>query len=317
MDGSIELRSQAPGTVQLPTDRASSLVQAFFAGKNPRTVQAYSRDLENFREFLQVEDVNACAALLFSKTQGEANHLVLLYRAAMIEQGLSPATINRRLAAIRSLVKLARTLGAVTWAIEIDGVKSKKYRDTRGPGLDGFRAVLMAAEQRNDRKGIRDVAILRLLYDLALRRGEVAGLNLEDVDLDGGRLWILGKARTEKEPLTLPQRTQDALAAWIQQRGMEPGPLFLNVDRASKGSRLTGTSIYRMVRNEYGRRVGIKVRPHGLRHAAITEVLNTGGGNYREAQRFSRHQDPRLLQYYDDNREDLGGRAAARIAAAV
>ena len=136
MDGSMVLRSQPPGAVQLSTDRAAALVQAFFAGKNPRTVQAYSRDLDNFRRFLQVEDVNAGAALLFSKTQGEANHLVLQYRADMIEQGLSPATVNRRLAAIRSLVKLARTLGAVSWAIEIEGVKSKKYRDTRGPGLD-------------------------------------------------------------------------------------------------------------------------------------------------------------------------------------
>jgi integrase/recombinase XerC len=64
-----------------------------------------------------------------------------------------------------------------------------------------------------------------------------------------------------------------------------------------------------MVR-ELGRRLGMKVWPHGLRHAAITEALDLTGGNVRAVQRFSRHRDVRVLERYDDNRRDLGGEVA-------
>jgi integrase len=66
-----------------------------------------------------------------------------------------------------------------------------------------------------------------------------------------------------------------------------------------------------------GRRLGFKVWPHGLRHAAITEALDLTGGNVRAVQRFSRHRDVRVLERYDDNRKDLGGEVAKQVAASV
>ena len=57
-----------------------------------------------------------------------------------------------------------------------------------------------------------------------------------------------------------------------------------------------------------------RVRPHGLRHAAITEVLDVTRGDFRTAQRFGRLAKADTLQFYDDNREDLGGGAARLIA---
>ena len=56
-------------------------------------------------------------------------------------------------------------------------------------------------------------------------------------------------------------------------------------------------------------------RPHGLRHAAITEALNLTKGDVRRVQRFSRHKDVRVLNRYDDNREDLGGEVARLVSA--
>ncbi len=104
-----------------------------------------------------------------------------------------------------------------------------------------------------------------------------------------------------------------ALRAWLVLRGTEPGPLFGNVDRARKGRRLTTTSVYRMVR-ALGVKVGLVVRPHGLRHAAITAALDLTG-DLRAVRRFSRHKDVRVLTVYDDNRADLGGEVARRVAA--
>jgi integrase/recombinase XerC len=113
--------------------------------------------------------------------------------------------------------------------------------------------------------------------------------------------------------LTLPEPTKTALETWLSVRGMEDGPLFVNFDRASKGQRLTGRSVARVL-GVLGNAVGLTVRPHGLRHAAITAALDLTNGNFRMAQRFSRHRDSRVLGRYDDNRQDLGGEVARKVA---
>jgi integrase/recombinase XerC len=130
-------------------------------------------------------------------------------------------------------------------------------------------------------------------------------MDFADVDLEEGSIWIIGKGRTAKDRITLPEPTQVAITAWIQARGPEPGPLFTNFDRAKKGRRLTGTGLYCMVA-KLGKRAGFTVRPHGLRHTSITSALVLTNGNVRTVQQFSRHQDLRTLVRYDDNRRDLG-----------
>ena len=89
--------------------------------------------------------------------------------------------------------------------------------------------------------------------------------------------------------------------------------MFTALDRVHRGQRLSGMGLYLVVR-QIGERAGIKVRPHGLRHAAITRALDLTGGDLRSVQRFSRHKDVRLLQRYDDNRQDLGGAVARWLA---
>jgi integrase/recombinase XerC len=110
------------------------------------------------------------------------------------------------------------------------------------------------------------------------------------------------------------------LTAWLEVRGTEPGPLFTNVDRAGKGLRLTGTSVYRVIR-ELGRRSGAgHVRPHGLRHTAITEAVKAAqahGIGLEEVLQFSRHSDVRTLLVYRDQERNVQGRLAQLVAASV
>src|SRR5262249_17896909 len=148
------------------------------------------KDLEDFAGFLGVATVEAIPGALLSGGQGAANELALRYRAQLQARGLAPATVNRRLAAIRSLVKLARVLGLVPWALDVDGVRAEKYRDTRGPGRQGFRRLLAALDGRSDAKGRRDRALVRLLFDLGLRRAEAVRLDLEDLDVETGTVHV-------------------------------------------------------------------------------------------------------------------------------
>ena len=308
--------TDAPSFLTTYTTSAARLVEVFLSGKSGRTLRAYGLDLADFAAFVGVASTDKASEALLTRGHGAANELALSWRSKLLERGLSPATVNRRLAALRSLVKLARTLGMVPWTLELASVKSAKYRETRGPGREGFSSLLALTEKSATPKNLRDRVVLRLLWDLALRREEVVSLDVANVDLAAGTVSILGKGRRERETLTLPATTVAAIRAWLAVRGTTPGPLVVNVDRRTKGERLTGAGLYHIVQT-LGHAVGLTVRPHGVRHASITEALEKTSGNVRAVQRFSRHRDIRTLTTYDDNRADMAGDIAALVAGAA
>lgn len=307
MSKTIIVHPQIPS--RLVKQKVAALIQAFLSGRNALTIRAYRQDLNDFSTFSESSGVDDAARGLLSLTPGDANALALGYRANMVERGLQASTINRRLAALRAMVKLARTLGIVLWSLEVQNLKVEHDRDLRGPARGTLKKVLHDLKQRGDAKARRDLAILRLLHDLGLRRGEVVSLDLAHVALEAGTLSVRGKGRTTRMSLTLPIETAGVLTAWIAARGTAAGPLFTNFDRAGKGARLTGTSVYRLTKG-----LGLG-RPHGVRHLAITEALDLLGGDVRKVQRFSRHRDLRVLNVYDDNRQDLAGEVARIVAA--
>jgi integrase/recombinase XerC len=299
-----------------PSSPAARLLAAFLSGRKAETIKAYKADLQDFQTFVKAISLSAAAEMLITRPPGDANALALEYKAALMDRKLASLTINRRLSALRALVKLARTLGMVVWSLEVQSLKAESYRDTRGPGRAGFRDMLDLLAKRKGAKATRDRAILRLLFDLGLRRAEVVGLDLADVDLEAATVAVLGKGRTSKVKLTMPSPTLAAVAAWVKLRGQDPGALFTSKYRSHDLNRITASGLYFMVR-ELGRKAGLNVWPHGLRHAAITEALDLTGGNVRAVQRFSRHRDVRVLERYDDNRTDLGGEVAKQVAASV
>lgn len=293
------------------------LLEAFLAGRKATTLRAYRKDLDDFAVFLGQADARAAVARLVAGSAGQANALALAYRANLTDRKLAPATIARRLAALRSMVKLARTIGRITWAIDVASPRTESYRDTRGPGLEGWRQMLETAQARaTTPKGKRDLALIRLLHDHGLRRGEVAALDLADVDLERQTVAVVGKGRDEKTPVTINPPTRVALADWIAARGDWPGALFVRLDRArdaDQPGRLDTSNIAR-VSHELGRRAGVTrgTNPHGLRHQGITRALDLAGGDVRRVRRFSRHAKIETLLRYDDNRVDEAG-AIARL----
>ena len=312
----VPIDRPSPG---LPAVPVIDVVAAWLAGRNPRTLRAYSSDLGHFARFLGAPSASAAVETLLSLGHGQANASALAYRASMLDRGLSPATIARRLAALRSVVKVARTTGRIVWALDVESPKAERYRDTQGPGLAGWRSLWKTAENAGDSpKARRDRAIVRLLYDRALRRGELAALDLADVtlDTDPPAISIIGKGRLERERLTVNTPTARALGSWTESRGLEPGPLFVRLDPgAVTPARLTGEGVRLIVRDlAQGAGLTRGVRPHGLRHASITEALELTGGNVRDVAKFSRHRDIRTLMIYDDRRSDVGGEITRRLA---
>jgi integrase/recombinase XerC len=317
----LELRAPA-------AERLQALHQLWLSGLTANTRRAYAGDLEDFARFLGFDGserwggVGDAIPIIFSSDAGYANTIVLNYRNRMVENGLAPATIGRRIAAIKSLGKLARLIGAVSWSIEVDGPRVETLRDTAGPGARGWAKMRAAALADESPRGRRDAAIVCLLRDLGLRRNELASLDLEHVRLADGMpdgLWFLGKGRGDRGFLTVPGATGAVLRSWLEQRGSSPGPLFYRLDNAADPAgpktRLTGEAI-RLLVARAGNNAGLErgVRPHGLRHEGITAVLDANGGDLRAAARFSRHKNIQTIVRYDDNRTNIGGRMAELIA---
>ena len=118
------------------------------------------------------------------------------YKGQMLEKGLSEATVNRRLAAVRSLLTFSYRLGhsATDGRGLVDGEKSRAYRDTRGTDIHTLRR-LVALLGTETLIGLRDTALLRLLCENALRRAEVCTLDVADFGAESHALYIVGKGR--------------------------------------------------------------------------------------------------------------------------
>jgi integrase/recombinase XerC len=313
-------------TELLPIDQstmeAKDLLHCFLSGRNKRTMEAYRIDLEDFSQFAGDSDLTATVNRFIGQSPGNANRLALSYRNALVERGLAPSTINRRLAAIRSLVKLARTLGVVTWSIEIPNLKNETYRDTRGPGRAAFLQMLGAVSNSKRAKDIRDVAILRLLYDLALRASELTQIEFGDLDFANKTIAILGKGKVQKAVLSLPELTVAAIQNWINVRapGVETDPLFVNFDRARKGERLTRVGLYQLIRRLGEKAAQVKTRPHGIRHTSISEackIAQVQGLGLEEVLDHSRHASVTTLMIYRDRDRNVQGKIASWISEAV
>ena len=304
-----------------PKSAIDDLLDSFLSNKSLRTIEAYRKDLNDFRRFLDVPTIDAASQMLLSGGLGPANALVLKYKNHLIERNLSPATQNRRLSAIRSLVEMAGTLGIVNWQLKVRRTKNDPYRDTAGPGLENYRNMVNKTRVRQDIKGIRDQAILSLMYSLALRRSELINTDLVDLSIGNGvdpsALAIIGKGKTQRTKLTIPEPTLNTLRLWLEKRGLEDGPLFYSLDKAGnfKG-RLTGSGLYKTIR-KLGKQVGVDTRPHGIRHTAITQCCRAAAAanlDLSDVLQFSRHASLSTLQIYLDKEKNLQGTLSSLVA---
>jgi integrase/recombinase XerC len=266
----------------------------------------YQKDIDNF-----LADLNLELGKFLTLDRHKAFELVSRYKGELIQKGLKSATINRRLAAIKSLVAYAYNCGHSEFMLEaIKSEKMSAYRDTSGIDPEAFKTVLGGID-RGTVKGIRDYALLLLLWSNALRRSEVSKANISDFDPTAKTLRIFGKGRgNNSEIISLGSGTVTAIEAWLEVRG-ETNPdkaLFCSVNIGYRDGRLCPQAIYNIVK-ERCQSAGISktMSPHRIRHSAITAALEVTGGDVRRVQKLSRHSSLNTLLIYDDNRKNHQG----------
>lgn len=299
--------------------------------EKPATRRARDQGVRDFASFLgRAERLTHCppeaaCAWLVSLKRGSANAAVDGYRRDLRERNLAPSTINQRICTLSRVVWLANKYELIEWSLLQEAMPVETLRDTEGPGQSGWKRFHAQAkeEAKQSGRGVRNLAIVRLLYFCALRREEVATLDLADWNPDSGRLMVLRKHQRQKTYAANPNtEATSSVEAWLAVRGREPGPLFYRMDNAATGrtaevmglglNRMTGDAIYYTV-TAIGLRCKppVKVTPHGLRHCAITEAARRGA-NTRDLQEFAAHKHSNTTDIYV-KRQDDGASKVGRL----
>ncbi|QNN52140.1 tyrosine recombinase XerC [Nocardioides mesophilus] len=217
--------------------------------------------------------------------------------------GRARTTLARRATAVRVFTSWAHRTGlAQTDAGALLG--SPKARRTLPAALraDEARALLEAAAVHADDGsplGLRDVALLEMLYATGIRVGELCGLDLDDVDRERRVVRVLGKGRKERTvPFGVP--AERALDAWVH-RGR---PRLVADDSGSalflgaRGRRLDQRAVRTVVHRRLAEVPGAPdLGPHGLRHTAATHLLE-GGADLRSVQELLGHASLATTQIY-------------------
>jgi integrase/recombinase XerC len=238
---------------------------------SPMTTQSYASDLRDFVEYLSPPG---------EQPPDTANIDLLLlreYLSAQYDRGLQPVTIRRRIAAIRSLFRYLTKEGLLpansARLLRIPKVPKKLPQVMTAEQATGIIEGSLAVQPERPHP-TRDRAILELLYGCGVRVSELAGLDLQDVDLAERWIRVRGKGRKERQ-VPVPGKSADSLLAWLKVRAGETGEtaVFLN----HHGRRLTVRGIHNIVKFYASQIAGDdSVHPHSFRHAFATHLLQDG-----------------------------------------
>ncbi len=238
-------------------------------------------------------------------------------RTALTER-YAPATANKALSALRGVLTECFRLGQMSaedHARATDLASVKGQSAPRGRALKtGELVALFGACDPSTAQGARDAALLAVLYGAGLRRAEVVAVNLSDLDTESGELRIRSGKGRKARTVYVTNGAKDALVAWLDVRGFDPGPLFLAVDRGDdvRPGRISAGAVYQIL----GRiQQAAKVKPfspHDCRRSYITALL-AAGNSIAVVQKLAGQASFNTTARYDRSDEDAKRKAAETL----
>ncbi len=282
--------AEMPSALDLALDRYLAHLRVE-RGLLPATLESYARDLREYLDWLARKGRVALSEV--------TEPLILQHLADLHQRGLSRASQARHLAAVRGLHKFANAEGLSP------GDPSEQIEAARGQRpLPNFLSVdevdrLLAAPPAETAQGIRDRAMLEVLYASGLRVSELVALPLSAIDPHAGVVRVRGKGGKERI-VPVGERARAALSAYFAGSRQK----LLGTRRSSdlfvtpRGSRMTRQGFWKLL-GRYARAAGIESRvyPHTLRHSFATHLLERGA-DLRAVQAMLGHADIATTQIY-------------------
>ena len=258
-------------------------------GFSVNTAGAYRNDLTQFAGFLQ--DIGQDGWDLDRET-------LQRYRSFLYERRYADTTVARKIAAVRSFLHFLEAEGVVQSDLtaHLEAPRIGKYLPHSLPEDDV--EFLLAMPSTENPAGIRDRAMLRLLWATGMRVSEMIGLDLEHVDMSTYTVRCLGKGKKERQ-IFFDVKAHGALEQYLEDG--RPSVARRNTERAlflnHHGERLTRQGFW-LILKSYARQAGIeKISPHTLRHSFATYMLDKTD-DLRAVQEFLGHSNISTTQIY-------------------
>lgn len=263
----------------------------FERGLSENTLQAYSRDLRKFFFFLKRRGIQ--------QPGGVRRNDIVEYLGWLLDGGSAHSSMARALSTVKSFFRFMIQEGYLQ-ANPTDNIESPRLA-RRLPQVLSVQEVEKLLERPNPvtTRGIRDRAMLELMYATGLRVSELLALQLDDINLSAGYVRCLGKGR--KERIVPINKTS---VFWVERylgrarnqlvNGTSERTLFVN----AKGKRLTRQGFWKIL-CKYSQEAGIEkeITPHTLRHSFATHLLENGA-DLRAVQEMLGHADISTTQIY-------------------
>lgn len=270
-------------------------------GYSQHTVRNYHIDLRQFSEFIFSMKISSNKKGLGPDVRTIDPPVVREYLGSLYGR-FSRTTIARKLSAVRSFFLFLERRGMITAnpAVDIMTPKLEKHIPNYLPVDDVFR--LLERPDREKPLGLRDLAILEVLYSCGIRVSELEALNVSSVDFDERLVRVIGKGNKERiVPIgrTALRAVKDYLEATRPLRknyreDFRGSPLFINF----RGGRLSARSVERILKR-YAKECGLnaEISPHSMRHTFATHLLD-GGADLRSVQELLGHVSLSTTQKY-------------------
>lgn len=261
---------------------------------------------------------------------------------AWLDTRYAPATVNRYLCAVRRVLKEAWrhdliSAEAYQRATDVRSVSALRLPTGRELDTDEIKSLIQACLQDSDNPtlGIRDAAIISLMYSSGLRRAEVVTLDIDDLDIQKRELRVIGKRNKERNAY-LASGAIRAVEKWIALRGKIPGPLFYSVNKAGHivcqrrqrlsqkekqlgvqpkqiAARLSDQTIYYLI-DKRATEAGLmhKTTPHDMRRTFVSDLLDVGV-DLATVSRMAGHEDTNTTKRYDRRSSKVMQDAAEKL----
>ncbi len=259
-------------------------------GLSENTIKGYKSDLRNFSNYLKNKDIK--------RFQDLRANMIVNYIEKEKQRGLSENSISRSLVTAKMFYKYMITEGKIS-RNPMSSISSPKLQKHL-PEVLHYKAVekMLQVPDCNEKLGIRDKAILELMYATGARVSEVASINVSWVSLDYGFIRCQGKG-SKQRIVPIGTKAVNSVRRYLQDvrpllsKGKDSETLFLS----RTGKKLRRENIWELVR-KYAICAGIKnVSPHTLRHSFATHLLE-GGADLRSVQEMLGHANISTTQIY-------------------
>jgi integrase/recombinase XerC len=263
---------------------------------SPRTLEEYGRDIAGLGAFLRERGAESADDV------ARIDVYVLRAWLGLLARKHAPSSIARKVAAVRTWMRWLRRHRVIATcpAEELASPKVRRGLPTV-VSAEAARAVLEAPAAETA-SGVRDRAILEVLYGSGVRVSELCALDIHDLDLGAASARVLGKGRKERV-VPLGRACVAAVGAWLAARGSfvlpergtpHPSALFIG----SRGARLGRRAVWQIVRDSGAIGAGrADLHPHALRHTCATHMLD-GGADLRAIQELLGHASVSTTQRY-------------------